>query len=475
MSDDAPLYLRLADRLGHLAASGSLRPGTRLPSLRTLSEQHQVSISTAAQAYRTLEDRGVIEARPKSGFFVRRPRTLPPVPAATRPPARAVPVEMRAIADTVFDLAADPTYISFGAACANDTLYATERIRRALTRSAQRHAATLGQYAVAPGLPELRQAISRRALDLGCNLDYRQVVVTNGCAESIALCLQVVTRPGDVVAIESPTYFGTLRALHGLGLKALEIPMQPGTGLSLEALDLALQTQPVKAIVAVPSVSNPMGTQMPAEGKQRLAAMLERHRVPLIEDVICNELAETEDERRAVRADDRQGWVMLCSSFGKTLSPGLRGVGWVEGGRWAAEVASLKRALSGGGTTVVEWAVAELLQHGGYEQSLRQLRRRFAEQVRVGRELVGQSFPAGTRVTDPAAGYVLWVELPRGVDSVALYQRCLEQRIVVVPGPLFTTTSRYRHCLRLSVGVPWSPEREDAFRTVGRLAQELMG
>ena len=250
--------------------------------------------------------------------------------------------------------------------------------------------------------------------------------------------------------------------------------MQPGEGLSIEALELALQTQPVKAIVAVPTVSNPLGTLMTAAGKKRLAALLERHRVPLIEDVICNELAGTEEERRAVRAWDRHGWVMLCSSFGKTLSPGLRGIGWVEGGRWAEEVASLKRSLSGGGTRFVEHAVAELLQHGGYDQSLRQLRRRFAEQVQLARELVGRCFPAGTRVTDPAAGYVLWLELPRGVDSIELFQRCLEQRIVVVPGPLFTTSSRYRNCLRLSVGVPWTPEREDAFRTIGRIAQSMV-
>lgn len=470
---DTPLYLTLAERLAGLAASGSLRPGARLPSVRALSEQHGVSISTAVQAYRTLEDRGVIEARPKSGFFVRRLRNLPPVPNITRPPARVVEVETSAIADAVLNAAGDPAYMSFGAATASENLYAVERVRRAIARSAQRHASSLGIYSTAPGIAPLRQAISRRALELGCDLDYRNVVVTNGCMEAITLCLRAVTQPGDVIAIESPTYFGFLRAMQALGLRAVEIPMQPGVGLSLEALEVALDTQPIKAVVAVPTLSNPLGTIMPTASKRRLAEMLDMRGIPLIEDVICNDLAPTEESRRAVRSFDRSGNVMICGSFGKTLAPGLRGIGWVDAGRWSVQVADLKRALSGGGSTVIEWAVAELLEQGGYDQNLRQLRRCFADQAHIARQIIGAIFPAGSRATDPAGGFILWIELPKTVDAVALYQRCIEQRIVFVPGTLFTTSTRYRNCLRLNVGGRWTAEREDALQTVGRIATQL--
>ena len=470
---EMPLYLSLAERLAGLASSGSLRPGARLPSVRALSEQHGVSISTAVQAYRTLEDRGVIEARPKSGFFVRRPRSLPPLPATTRPPPRPVTVEVKAIADAVYDLLGEPGYVSFGAAAASESLYANERVRRALARSARREVDALGCYATSLGAVELRQAISRRALNLGCELDHRDVVITNGCTESVALCLRAVTRPGDIVAIESPTYFGFLRALQALGLRAVEIPMQPRSGLSLEALEVALDTQPIKAVVAVPTVSNPIGSVMPGASKKRLAELLQRRGVPLIEDVICNELAPTEEARRAVRAFDRSGNVMLCGSFGKTLAPGLRGIGWVHAGRWSREVANLKRSLSGAGSAVVERAVAELLTHGGYDQSLRQLRRHFAEQVGAARQIIGAAFPSGTKVTDPSGGYVLWVELPKAVDAVELYRRCIEQGIIVVPGPLFTTSTRYRNALRLNAGAPWTADLEQGLRTVGLLAREI--
>ncbi|OZB47238.1 MAG: transcriptional regulator, partial [Thiomonas sp. 14-66-4] len=209
-----------------------------------------------------------------------------------------------------------------------------------------------------------------------------------------------------------------MRVLLSLGLRVVEIPMLPRAGLSLEALELALDTQPVKAVLAVPTLSNPLGTIMPTASKKRLAELLERRKVPLIEDVICNDLAPTEDGRRAVKSFDRSGNVMICGSFGKTLAPGLRGIGWVEGGRWAEQVASLKRAFSGGGSTVIEWAIAELLEHGGYEQQLRQQRHILADRVAAARQIVAEAFPPGTKVTDPGGGYVLWMELPRGIDTI---------------------------------------------------------
>lgn len=276
-----------------------------------------------------------------------------------------------------------------------------------------------------------------------------------------------------MVAIESPTDFGVLRGLQALGLRALEISMLPRTGMSLEALELVLDTRRVKAVLAVPTLSNPRGTIMPTASKKRLAELLDRRQVSLIEDVICNDLAPSEGARRAVKSFDRSGNVMICGSFGKTFAPGLRGIGWGEGGRRAVKVGGLKRAFSGGGSEAVEWAVAELLEHGGYEQSLRQRRLIFAAKRADMRQLIGATFPAGTRVTDHGAGDVLWIELPRSVDAIELDRRCLGRRIVVVPGPVFTTTDRYRNGLRLNAEGTCNARTKQALRTVGAIAARM--
>lgn len=472
MDDKLPLYLRLASSLEHQARNGSLRAGTRLPSVRSHALQQGVSVSTVLQAYRALEDRGVVEARPKSGFFVRRAARAPAEPQTSRPPSRPTEVGRPSVVHMVMEAAGDPAYHSFGAAQASADLYPNERLRRCLTRAAVRHAESLGRYPRPSGLVELRQAIARHALALGCNLHWRDILLTHGCREAVALCLRAVTRPGDVVAIESPAYFGFLHLLQSLQLRALEIPTHPRNGLSLDALEFALDTQPVRALLVVPTVSNPLGSIMPVAAKRRLAALAAARGLPVIEDAICNDLAPSAEARRTVRSFDPTARVMLCGSFSKTLAPGLA-LGWVDAGARTPELLACKTANSSGSVQVLEWALAEMLDAGGYEPSLRRLRGFFARQVDVARRIIGESFPGGTRVTNPEAGFFLWLELPPSVCALRLYEACLARQVVIAPGPLFGASGRYAHCVRLSVGEHFTPARLQALRDIGSLACEL--
>jgi DNA-binding transcriptional MocR family regulator len=295
--------------------------------------------------------------------------------------------------------------------------------------------------------------------------------------EAINLCLRAVTKPGDLVALESPTYYGFLQILQSLGLRALEIPTHPRSGISLEALELALAEHPVKAVLVMPNVSNPIGASMSEPSKKRMVELLAAKNVPLIEDHIYADLrfdaaASSPQSARAAKAYDRAGNVMLCGSFSKTLSPGLK-VGWIEPGRWRDRVRMLKFVASGGQNELMELAVAELLESGGYERQLRQLRRRFESQVDAARGMIAESFPRGTRVTRPSGAYILWVELPRSCDSIALFERLLELGITIAPGPMFSASQRYRNCIRLSIGQAWTARHERALRDIGRLACEL--
>jgi DNA-binding transcriptional MocR family regulator len=280
-----------------------------------------------------------------------------------------------------------------------------------------------------------------------------------------------VTRPGDLVALESPTYFGFLQILKGLGLRALEIPTHPRTGISLEALALALEEHPVKAVLVMPNVSNPIGATMTDAAKKRLVELLAAKNVPLIEDHIYADLHFGATPPKAAKAYDRGGNVMLCGSFSKTLAPGLK-AGWIVPARWGDAIRILKFVASGGQNELVELAVAELIESGGYERTLRGLRRRFEEQVDAARGVIAESFPRGTRVTRPSGAFILWVELPKGCDSVALFEALVERGITIGPGPMFSASQRYRNCMRVSVGNVWSPRHEHALREVGRLARQ---
>jgi DNA-binding transcriptional MocR family regulator len=473
MASQTVLYLQIADRMAGSIRAGTLARGERLPSVRMLARQQGVSLSTAVQAYRTLEDTRLIEARPRSGYFVAARPSRPPEPETVQPPARSLPVDVSSLADQVMRAATDPAITSFGAACPSGDLFPQERIRRAVSRATQRHRASLLRYPVGPGNEQLRRAIARYAMSLGCQLDPREILVTNGCLESISLCLRAVTQPGDVVALESPTYFGFMEILESLHLRALEIPTHPRTGLSLDALQLAFDTQPVKAVLAVPTLSNPLGATMPLAERRRLAQMVSQRGIPLIEDVLYNDLAEQDDKRRAVKSFDTTGHVMLCSSFSKTVAPGIR-LGWVDGGRWSAKLRRMKAALSGSHTELLELAMADVLSQPGHELAYRQLRATVAARVDEARGLIAETFPKGTRVTDPPGGFILWVELPGGIDTLALFHACLAEHICIAPGAMFSATDRYHHCLRLGLGGRWDEAQRQALARVGALARQML-
>ncbi len=474
MLDTAPLYHQVADQIHTLIRAGTLRAGERVPSVRRLSRQQGVSVATVLQAYQRLEDAGLIEARPQSGYYVKRASAPMAEPAPSKPPQRALAVEVNALADVMMAAAQDPKMVTFGSACPNGDMFALERVRRVLSSRARRSRAALGTYGLPPGAEALRRAIARRALEWGCRIDHRNLVTTNGCMEAINLCLRAVTRPGDTVALESPTYYGFLQILQALGLKALEIPTHPRSGISLEALEVALDAHDVKAVLVMPNVSNPVGATMSEQAKKRLVELLAGKGVPLIEDHIYSELSFDATSRRAAKCFDRTGNVMLCSSFSKTLAPGLKS-GFIEPGRWRDAIRMLKFVSSGGNAELVELTLAELLESGGYERSLRQLRRRFEQQVDAARGVIAESFPRGTRVTRPTGGFILWVELPKACDSIELFEKLLERGISIAPGPMFSASQRYRNCMRISVGHPWTERSEKALAEVGRLARAQLG
>ncbi|MFC7459629.1 PLP-dependent aminotransferase family protein [Hydrogenophaga defluvii] len=465
------LYAQLAQRLARLIDSGALKAGSRLPSIRELAANEGVSISTVNQALRQLEEQGLVLAKPKAGYFVRRGRRATSTLVTTTPPLRSFTLEAQRRSESFATLEQPGDRACFGGYLPQESdLFDEERLRIAMGRASRLHRQSLTRYNNADmGTPALRQAVARRALHMGCTLAAEHIITTASCTQAVSLCLQAVTQPGDVVALESPTYFGYIDLLEALGLRALEIPTHPRNGISLPALELALDTQPVKAVLLAPTLSNPLGSVMPLANKQALVRLLTARGLPLIEDVVFNDLLASDERRKAAKAFDTDGFVMVCGSFAKTLSPGLR-LGWVEAGRWRDTVANRKRLQGAATNVILEEALADLLTQGFYEANLRRINLATRHRLKEARHIVTEHFPRGTRVSNPPAGYALWVELPEGTDCMALFRLCAAQGITFGPGPLFTATDRYRNCLRLSFSGAWDVPTQEALAVVGQMA-----
>jgi DNA-binding transcriptional MocR family regulator len=470
---DVPLYREIADKIEALINEGILRPGEKAPSLRRVSAQFGVSLTTAIQAFILLEDRGRVEARPKSGFIVR-PR-LPRIeePKASKPPRAVTAVTVGGLQSRLFEAVMLPHIVPLGGAVPSAELLPTVKLNRILAHVARAAGKRGVAYDMPPGSEALRREIAKHALDAGATLSPSEIITTCGATEALMLCLRAVAPRGSIVAVESPTYFGVLHAMEELGLKAVEIPMHPRDGMDLAALEKIVQTRPIAACLAVPTFNNPLGALMPEANKKRLVQILAARDIPLIEDDVFGELYFGAHRPHVAKSFDQKGLVMLCSSFSKSLAPGYR-VGWVAPGRFYDRVKALKLTSTLATATLPELAIAGFLANGGYERYLRSVRTLYAANVRRMSEAIAATFPAGTKITQPQGGFVLWIELPQTVDALELHDRALAHEISIAPGPMFSPTQGFRNFIRISCGEPWSPRIQQAIATLGKLAGQMV-
>jgi len=470
---EAPLYVRIAESLTQQMARGALRPGDRVPSLRELSRQRQVSISTALQAYLWLETRGFLEARPQSGFYVRAPfSSLIPEPQFDAAQPRSNLTGPKALLTDLIDALNDPANVQFGAGTASPELFPNRRLNLILRHIVHRHPAHSTRYIFPPGYEPLRRQVARRALALGCGFSPREVMITSGAQEGLNLAMRAATRPGDAIAVESPTFFGVLQSAESLGLEVIEIPTDPQHGMDLDELEIAIRKRRVKACVSMSSCHNPLGYMLPDKYKKALAEITARANIALIEDEVYGDLSFAGVRPRSTKAFDRKDNVIVCSSFSKVLCPGYR-LGWLVAGRYRAEVERLKMLTTIATSSLPQMVVAEFLETGGYDRHLNKLRSTLRLQVEGVRQAISKYFPEGTRISRPAGGFMLWVELPARISALKLYQAALEQHITVIPGSMFSATGRYRNYIRLNCGHKWSDTHDRALLTLGRLCDKL--
>jgi len=460
-------YQQLADDLAQGIRAGSLRPGDRLPSVRTLCAERGISPSTVFQAYAQLEDRGLIERRERSGFYVRRDTLLTrPALEAAVPVRRVTPVAISELVFNVLGSTRDTDVVPLGSAFPAPSLFPFEHLARSGARAMRRLKPANITGALTAGDENLRRQLRLRYALHGVTLSDDELIVTNGAMEALNLCLQAVTRPGDVVVVESPTFYASLQALERLNLKALEVSTDPAEGVNLDALEALLQRHRVAACWFMPTLQNPLGALMPDDKKRALVQLLARHQIPLIEDDVYAELYVGEHRPLPAKAFDEQGLVLHCSSFSKCLAPGYR-VGWAAAGRFSSDVERLKMMSSLATSVPAQVAISDYLAEGTYDRHLRQLRRSLSSHQGEALALIQRHFPVGTRVTRPDGGYFLWVELPTGCDALDLYRTAAAQSISIAPGVLFSADRRFTHHVRLNIGHPFDERMRQAFIKVG--------
>ncbi|NVJ60714.1 MAG: PLP-dependent aminotransferase family protein [Gammaproteobacteria bacterium] len=466
------LYQQVIALIRQMRDDQTISPGEKLPSLRGLASKLQVSVPTVKQGYEELERLGEIEARPKSGYYLIHDNEQRATPRRIRTAKKPVTVRKQSLIEQVYQAIHEPGVLPLGvanpvAAYPSDKMLA-RTMRRVMSKGGPK---TIG-YGPMDGYPQLKRQLAFRYLDFGLKVDPDDLLITNGAQEALAIALQTVAKAGDIVAVESPVYFGIVELIESLGMMAYELPLGADEGILLDDLTQAINQQPIKACIVSTSISNPMGSFMSDDNRKALVKLLEANNIPLIEDDVYSDLYFTEKRGIPAQGYSSKGLVITCASFSKTAAPGYR-IGWMITPKFIEQAKRIKRALSCGSSTINQWTMSEFVASGDYDRNMHHLRRILLQNRDRMVAAVKKYFSADVRVSNPKGGGVLWVELKPGTDTTVLFHKALEHNISIAPGTIFSPSNRYKHCFRISYGLEWTEAIERAVETLAQLYSKL--
>ncbi len=471
---DDHLYMQVAEGLEKMIAEEVLLIGDKLPSVRLLSEENGISMGTAFQAYYHLESKGLIESRPKSGYYVRfNHKKYPALPQMIPADTLSHEVSVKEMINSLYSDIVSPDVTNLALAVPDHSLLPVAKIHKSVVYALKHSKDHCINYEHTQGNIELRKQVARLSFNWGGKVKPGEIVITSGCLEAITICLQAVTKYGDTVAVETPCYFGIYQAIENLGLKVVEISSDPVNGADLDCLEKTIAKFPIKACVMIPNYNNPVGSCMPDENKKKLVGIITKHNIPLIEDDIYGELYFGKNRPHTCKYYDTKGLVMHCSSLSKSLTPGYR-IGWAIPGKFIEEVKQVKRIHNISCPTLTQAAMAHFLQYGRYEYHLKNLRKALHTQSLRYIQSVIDHLPPDSKVSRPQGGFVLWVELNKKVNTFRLRTEAMKHKISIMPGRIFTVNPNYNNCIRLSFGKPFTEDTDYAMMMLGKLIRKML-
>lgn len=466
MSKDV-LYLKIANAVTEQIKSETLQFGDRLPSLRSAQKLYNVSLNTVKQAYMELESRSLVESRPKYGYYVsqtsQRKLALPSVAKMKVSEGENTPEDL---IGKVFGTIAGTDVTQFALGIPGKSLLPVAQMKKCMINVIKSKHDSGTNYEPVQGSEKLRREIAKWSIVMEGKITEDDLVITSGAMNGVYNCLMAVTKPGDCVAVESPVYFGILQAIQLLGLKAVEIPTHPITGVDLDALKKVLPK--LSACCFVVNYNNPLGFQMPDDNKKELVKMLTEHNVPLVEDDVYGNIYFGAGRPKPCKFYDEAGIVMWVGSVSKTLAPGYR-VGWVAPEKFKEKIIRQKLVQTVSSPSLFSDVIADFLEHGRYDHHLRMFRKKlYANYLQI-QKSVTQYFPDNTKISEPKGGFMLWLELDKRICTEDLYDEAVSQKVNFAPGRMFSQYNQYQNCMRLNYALEWTDRVESDLEKLGKM------
>jgi len=467
-----PLYLGISSAIAQQIYDGTLKTGDKIPSIRTIRKIYNVSINTAIQALLELEGKSLIDAVPRSGYFVSQTfkRTFP-LPSITKLQSLSEGKAPEDLIKKVFDTLGKEGITQLSLGTPAKSMLPISKLNKGVVEAVRRLDDGGTSYEPVQGSSNLRRSVAKWSMEFRGGLTEDDLVTTSGAMNAIFNCLLAVTKPGDTLAIETPVYFGTIQVAKALGLNVIEIPAHPIIGIDMDVLKKVLPQIDVCCFTV--NFSNPLGSLMPDENKQELVKLLAENNIPLIEDDLYGNLYFGPTRPRPCKAFDEEGNVLWCSSVSKTLSPGYR-VGWVAPGKFKEKLIRQKLLQTISTPLLYQEVISDFMEHGRYEHHLRTFRNTLQHNCQHFQQAIEAYFPDNTKISQPQGGFVLWLELDKRIDTETLYDTALKYNISFAPGRMFTLQDRYKNCMRLNFALDWNEALNNDLKRLGGLVKNSL-
>ena len=466
------LYAKIVADISKQILESVYKGGDKLPPLRKLSSDLDISVSTILQAYIELENLGLVESKIGSGYYVK-PRIFKSLP---EPEILTLETAIKTykgdeLASNIHELASIQKLVSLGAGVPSSDIIEVNKLNKILISIARKNKDAGILYEFPPGNYKLRREIAKRTGSWEYSLNPEEIVITNGATEAITLALLSIAKPGDTIITESPTFYLLLQIIQKLGLKILELPTHPRNGIEVNILERVVKEHNISGCLLYPTINSPLGAVIPEKNKIQIYDILSSKNIPIIEGDVWGDLYFDQPRPKPIKSIDKNKSVIYFSSFTKTGIPGYR-IGYASTGKYYKKFKDLKYMLSVASPNITQAVVAEYLRSGGYEKGLTNLRRIYSSRLTLFLQLITEYFPQGTKVSKPQGGAFLWVELPKEINSISLQEMALKENISIAPGPLFSTTNNFSNYIRLSCACPWEVnEIENAMKKLGYLCK----
>ncbi len=454
-------YQKLVQQLIRRIETKQLAFGEKLPSIRSMATKSSLSKTTVIKAYEQLESQGYIQAVAKSGFYVSY-QLGEAVEQLKKQPKRKRPQAVQQ-GQVMLDMMRKGAAFDLLPSEAVD--HVNPELRNHLSKAFRYQSGKdQQQYDEPSGYRPLRKQLALHYTHNDYFLEAKDIIVTHGCQHSLHLALMASTEPGDVVAIESPAFYGVIELLRALKLKVLEIPCSSITGIKIEEFVKMCERWPIKALMLTSNFSTPTGSVIPDAQKQHLLELSENYDFTIIEDDIYRLLYFGHKEPNSLLSFNPQGEtgnVISCSSFSKSLSRDLR-VGWIISNKFHEKIEQLKFSTSLATGRTMQVGLSNYLKSGAAKRFMNKRRSELQQYAKDWRDYLTQDASPIISCSTAQGGLSLWVELPEHVNTLALYNEMQKQQIYVTPGSLFSLGDEFNQFLRISFSEPLNEARKEA-------------